>query len=168
MIGHLARDARSYLEVGVREGVSLEAALDHGKIERLLLCDTWCRSSGGTGRGSHDHIVGLLKRREYTGEVTFLDGRSQTTLKKVEVPERFDLTHIDGGHGYTEALADLQNAWKLTEHTMIAHDIGAKAAHVRAAVWGAVVEFGKVADDASASCAFGEWGTVWFTRKEGT
>lgn len=164
-----AHSPKSYLEVGVREGESLEAVLASGSIERLLLCDTWDLASGGTGRNGHGHIVELLEGLEYAGEVEFLDGRSQDTLpvlleetcgfrSAVRAP-RYDLTHVDGGHSYVEALTDLRNVWALTEHRMVAHDIAFES------VWKAVVEFGKTAAGASAHCVFGDWGTICFTRE---
>ncbi len=170
-IGYLAAEHRpeSYLEVGVREGESLGAVICVGSVKRLLLCDTWDRVAGGTGRGSHDHISALLVRQGYSGKVEFLDGRSQITLPahleggsgyhSAVRPPRYDLTHVDGGHSYPEALADLRNVWALTEGRMIVHDIAFEP------VWKAVVEFGRDLAGASADCVFGDWGSICFTRE---
>ena len=168
---HLAAkyQPKSYLEVGVREGESLQQVLNAGSVERLLLCDTWDRKAGGTGRGSHNHISELLATKGYSGAIEFLDGRSQDTLTALLEassgyhsavrPPRYDLSHVDGGHTYAEALADLRNVWALTECRMVAHDIAFEP------VWEAVLEFGKSITDASACCVFGDWGTICFTRE---
>jgi predicted O-methyltransferase YrrM len=101
---------KSYLEIGVREGHSLEAVLSgNSVITRLVLCDTWGGHYGGTGRGNHNHIQEILDCREYDGEVKFLDGDSQYMIPTLN--EKFDLILVDGDHSYDGAYTDLINAW---------------------------------------------------------
>ncbi len=161
IIKELSSTAESYLEIGVQEGASLQAALAGGKnIRRLLLCDTWDRAAGGTGRGTNAHIAQMLKRLSYTGTVEFLDGKSQITLPRIVDSRRsYDLSSVDGGHTYDEALADMTNVWKLTRCHMVVHDISFTD------VWRAVSEFGRGVEQATVECSFADQGTVWFSRQ---
>lgn len=118
--------ARSYLEVGVRDGCTLWVVLEaNPSIQRLALADDWGTAHGGTGRGSHEHIAQLLRSIGWPGRVLWLDGRSQDTLPELHlrVPApTFDLVHVDGDHSYGAALADLRNCWPLTAGAMVVHD----------------------------------------------
>lgn len=104
---------QKYLEIGVREGGSLNAVLDHHHPKKLYLCDTWGRAYGGTGRGNPAHIEKLLRESEYYGEVHFLNGDSKIMIPRLK--ETFDLILVDGDHSYKGAYKDLQNVWPLLE-----------------------------------------------------
>ena len=163
VLARAVRGCRSYLEVGVQEGGSLSAVINAGMgVQDLLLCDTWCRLHGGTGRGDHRHIEFMLEELAYEGEATFLDGRSQATLPKYIAQHRgatFDLSHVDGSHDHEDALMDLENVWRLTAKRMVVHDVSF------AQVWQAVVRFGD-RDDAEAHVTFGDLSSVMFERRK--
>lgn len=158
-----ATGSRSFLEIGVQDGGSLtEVLIAEPRIQNLLLCDTWCRRHGGTGRGDHKHIEELLFGLGYRDEVKFLDGRSQDTVPRYSAfhnGAQFDLSHVDGSHDYEDALMDLENAWKLTAKRMVVHDVSFGQ------VWKAVNEFGGRAD-AEARVAFGDLSTIVFERRK--
>lgn len=113
--------AKSYLEVGVRDGDSVLAALRSGSINKLALCDTWGLPHGGTNRGDHRYVESELLRVGYTGSILWLDGRSKEQLPSVS--RLFDVTHVDGDHSESGALLDLQLVWPLTALALIVHDI---------------------------------------------
>lgn len=159
----LARNATTYLEVGVRDGGSLQAVVAAApRLHLLLLCDTWDAESGGTNRGSHAHIDELLDGLGYVGSRVYLDGRSQVTLpafRDANPTMQFDLANVDGSHRYADVLADLENVWAMTR-IMVAHDTSFSD------VWRAMGEFGKRTRARSAA-AFGDQGTIVFHREPG-
>ena len=134
VLARLARSmpARSFLEVGVRDGCSLWVVIEAARESlKLVACaDDWGVDHGGTGRGTHEHIDQLLRAIGYYaegGEVAWLDGRSQETLPALteEQPSlAFDLVHVDGNHDEDLALQDLENGWRLAASggAMVSHD----------------------------------------------
>lgn len=111
----------SYLEVGVQEGRSLQIAVNAAhRLERITLCDEWGTVSGGSGRGSHDHIRQLLVELGYKGQVTYLDGDSRQTLPFLH--DTFTLVHIDGGHSFEVASSDIWQGWRVCRGIMLVHD----------------------------------------------
>jgi hypothetical protein len=116
----LAEDLKPlrYLEIGVREGCSLERVLEGAGsfLHYLYLADTWGGDYGGTGRGNHAHIEEMLKGRGFRmGRVTFLDGDSKVTIPPLQaaLTEQIQLALVDGDHSEAGANADLENAWPL-------------------------------------------------------
>lgn len=105
---------RSYLEVGVREGCSLRRVLRSSlpSLRRVVLCDNWGYSFGGTGRGSHSHVAQIMRKYSEV-DVLFLDGDSKDLVPKLN--EGFELAVVDGDHSYDGAWQDLMNAWHLLE-----------------------------------------------------
>lgn len=103
------------MEVGVNEGTSLEVVINEcKKIESLTLVDMWGREYGGTGRGSHDHIIDLLNRLGYKGKTKFIDGNSHDILPQlIQEGISFDLVTIDGDHSYEGGERDLIDGWQL-------------------------------------------------------
>lgn len=104
---------KSYLEIGVREGDSLRIVLDNAPIERLVLADYWTATYGGTGRGGHEHIAGMLADRGYAGDVWFLDGDSKVNIPLIQGKTKCDLILVDGDHSEAGARADLENVLPL-------------------------------------------------------
>lgn len=105
---------KSYLEIGVQEGNSLKAVLkadNEKRISILHLCDLWGASYGGTGRGSHDHIHGVLRSANFQGEVTFHDGDSK--IKLLDIKQKFDMILVDGDHSDFGCTIDMIHAWPL-------------------------------------------------------
>jgi hypothetical protein len=99
---------QTYLEIGVREGDSLKEVLANGSVERVVLCDTWGDEYGGTDKGSHDHILPLVKDVE---SVEFLDGDSKELIPQLD--ELFDIITVDGDHSLLGCLTDMENSWRL-------------------------------------------------------
>lgn len=102
---------RSYLEIGVQEGHSLERVLCAAPVTDLVLCDTWGSNYGGTGKGSHVHIEAMLALHAYAGSVKYLDGDSKELVPTIN--RKFDMILVDGDHSATGCLVDMRNAWKL-------------------------------------------------------
>lgn len=102
----------SYLEIGVREGESLACVLPLPSLRKVVLCDTWGDSFGGTGRGSHEHLLGMLA--PYELEVVWWDGDSKTMVPREGPKHRnLDLALIDGDHSIPGASRDLIEVWPL-------------------------------------------------------
>ncbi len=159
ILAELARTVTSYLEIGVQEGKSLKVVVENAPhLKRIVLCDTWGRKSGGTGRGSHCHIEALLGNLCYKGSVKFLDGDSAKLVP--ELDELFDLVHVDGDHSFESCLTDLKNGWVQCTQTLVVHDASFAGVHK------ALFEFGKeyAAEIAGVSVAFGGHGTMTFRR----
>ena len=114
-LSRVCQGSKSYLEVGVNEGTSLEVVINEcKKIESLTLVDMWGREYGGTGRGSHDHIIDLLNRLGYKGKTKFIDGNSHDILPQlIQEGISFDLVTIDGDHSYEGGERDLIDGWQL-------------------------------------------------------
>jgi predicted O-methyltransferase YrrM len=101
----------SYLEVGVSDGASLMMVLNNAPIRGLVICDSWLKVGGGTGRGSHAHIAALLHKHNYAGSVQYLDGDSHGLLPTLPPDLQFDLITVDGDHAPDGATADLEHVW---------------------------------------------------------
>jgi hypothetical protein len=120
---------RSYLEIGVNEGLSIYTLLSGIKFQRLLnfipveskpileelvLADCWGNEYGGTGRSDHRHIEDLLSSAGNIKQTTFLNGDSKITLPNF-LKDRpienncFDFIYVDGDHSYTGAKTDIEN-----------------------------------------------------------
>ena len=107
---------RSYLEIGTRDGGSLEVVLANSRhVSDITCCDTWGSQYGGSGRGNHDHIDQLLLLHGYDGRATFLDGDSKATVPTLhdDLSACFDLVLVDGDHSYAGGMADMANCWPL-------------------------------------------------------
>jgi hypothetical protein len=120
---------RHYLEIGTRDGDSLQVVLEsHGQsLESIWVADMWGTDYGGTGRGNHQHIEKMLDEFNFGGRRAFLDGNSRDTIPAL-MPEKsghFDLVLVDGDHSYEGAMADLENVWPLVRPggCVVFHDI---------------------------------------------
>lgn len=161
LLAELARGIDSYLEVGVQEGESLRIVLTHGQPRSVVLCDTWGRESGGTGRGNADHILRMLRedRSLFAPELTVLSEDSRTALPRLG--GRFDLVHIDGGHSLDVAASDLRHGWRLCSGVMVVHDI-----EFTEGVWPAFFRFMQdMKDPCDLRCHFGGHGTAVLRRR---
>lgn len=115
----------SYLEIGISDGFTLSYAIKGWNLKHIVLCDTWGKESGGTGRGNHNHIEVLLRELNFKGNVTFLDGDSKKLVPKYfdENPDVFfDFIFVDGDHSPEGVQLDLDNT---IEHGRIiaVHDL---------------------------------------------
>lgn len=121
LLQEFAEHSTSYLEVGVQEGRSLEVVVKAARnLSRIVLCDEWGSVSGGSGRGSCEHIIELLKTLGYHGTVAYLNGDSRTLLPLES--GWFDLVHIDGGHSFEVANSDISHGWRMCKGVMLVHD----------------------------------------------
>lgn len=121
VLAELAKQAASYLEIGVQDGDSIAAVVEVKPTLNLTMCDTWGPHHGGTNRGSHEHISQLLHDLGHLGHRTFLDGNSVELIPKLE--EQFDIVHIDADHSYEGCKADLKNCWPRTKYWLVVHDV---------------------------------------------
>lgn len=118
-----------YLEIGTRDGGSLRVVLENAgrQLEGVWVADQWGTAYGGSGRGSHAHIVQLLDDFNFAGRREFLDGNSRDTIPALmpEQAEAFDLVLVDGDHSYEGGMADLENTWPLVRPgcCVVFHDI---------------------------------------------
>jgi len=109
---------RSYMEIGVADGFTLECRLkEHGCcLEKVVLCDDWGGVDGGTNRGGHSHIADLLGRHKFPLEnAIFLDGDSTVEIPRYfakNPDEMFDFIFVDGGKSVSVASQDLENTYK--------------------------------------------------------
>lgn len=101
------------MEIGVREGDSLKSLLLNHMPKKLILCDTWGASWGGSNRKDFKHIIELLKELKYKGKVLFITGYSQNTVPQLKGKFEPDLILVDGDHSYRGAWLDLNNSWKI-------------------------------------------------------
>jgi predicted O-methyltransferase YrrM len=109
----IQKPPKRYLEIGTRDGGSLDAVLQHCNPQLIACCDTWGRVHGGTGRGNHNHIQEMLEDIGYDGEVIWLDGSSFDLIPQVK--QTFDLILVDGDHSEYGATTDIRNSWRLLE-----------------------------------------------------
>jgi len=121
-------EVTSFLEIGVQEGKSLRHALKSRPLQ-LYLCDTWGKEYGGTGRGSHEHILKLIHEKEeqygVKHEVYYLDGSSHDLIKKLPDGLNLDMVHIDGDHSYDGCMMDMVDSIRLLKigGLMLIHDV---------------------------------------------
>ena len=109
ILRELARDASSYLCVGVQEGECLmNVVRAKPTLEKIALCDTWGPHHGGTNRGDHEHIARKLLELGFGGRILWLDGPSQTLIKTLF--ETFDLSYVDGDHAEQPAYEEIGRA----------------------------------------------------------
>lgn len=154
--------ATSYLEIGVQEGSSLSAVVATNRAIDLVLCDDWGRRAGGTGRGSHDHIAQKLQRMNHSGQVAWVDGRSQDVLGSFlrSAGITVDVSLVDGSHLVEDAFTDLVTAWPATRRHLIVHDIRMSG------VWEALCRFvpRDGGDIRSVQTSWHGWGAMVLSR----
>lgn len=172
----------SYLEVGVRDGDSFEAAWrGAGDFGHVALVDDWGRNHGGTGRGSHDHIAAMVTRLQAegltVGTIEYLDMDSRQALPRLwdvarradigrrDNPHVFDVVHIDADHSYEGALADIVGGWTLTRHALVVHDLFMPSVAAALRAFATDVEHRDAIRDIDASLI--DSGTVCFWRQGG-
>ena len=107
-LAQYAKGIKRYLEIGVRDGESLQVVVDNTELDAVTLCDTWGGEYGGTNEGDHNHILPIVAGLY---NVTFLDGDSKETVPTIT--DTFDLILVDGDHSMLGCLIDMQNCWKL-------------------------------------------------------
>jgi predicted O-methyltransferase YrrM len=123
-----------YLEVGVREGDSMNAILQNPNVTAVGV-DSWGAEAGGTARGSADHVKKYLGP-EKSSRVTLHSGDSHVLLKRFKLPE-FNLIYVDGDHSEAGAIEDMDDCLKLLAPggTMLVDDIDHPAhSYLRATV----------------------------------
>ena len=106
-----AHPVRSFLEIGVKRGASLEVVLKHApNLKRVVLCDFW--TINDKKREELRIVEALIAEHAPPGvEVLFLDGSTLQTLKALT--GSFDLIGVDGSHRRDVFRADLLRALEL-------------------------------------------------------
>ncbi len=135
ILAELAREASTYLGIGVQEGECVRHVVQANPKIDLTLCDPWGSTHGGTGRGSPEHIHVLLTEEQHRGGVKILTGLSQELVPRLDFNVSFDLIYIDGDHSELAALDDLRNCWWRCRWAMVVHDV-----HMPP-VWSALTKF---------------------------
>lgn len=107
----LGRDIH-YLEIGTQEGGSANAAFESGCVGLAVLIDTWGLTYGGTGKGNPDHVVSRLGHTTMK-QTIIISGDSAFIVPGLR--HNFDLIFVDGDHGKSGCLTDLENCLKLLE-----------------------------------------------------
>jgi hypothetical protein len=121
VLAELAKDAGSYLEVGVQDGDSVAAVVRANPGIALTMCDTWGPHHGGTDRKTHTFVEKRLNALNHEGSRTYLDGDS--TVMIPQLTEWYDLVHVDGDHSFEGCKADLKNCWPITYRWLVIHDV---------------------------------------------
>lgn len=102
------KPVKSYLEIGVDGGGSLNTVLCEGVPSRIVLCDLWDPEYCGHG-DTKPYVQHIL---DYFGAFAeFRDGDSKVTVPRLT--GLFDLVLVDGDHSAEGATADLKNVWPL-------------------------------------------------------
>jgi hypothetical protein len=117
---------KSYLEIGVCDGFSIQCMIrEFPSIEKVVLSDTWGNEFGGSDKGNHDHIIGLLASEGFDlAKVIFLDGDSKDTIPTYFALNdgEFDLIYVDGDHTPLGCLSDITNCIKHCK-ILAVHDV---------------------------------------------
>jgi len=107
----------SYLEIGTREGDSLERVMNLFNPSVVHIVDEWSYASGGTNRGNHDHIVELIKKNGYDmGKFNFHDMPSTEALPLLQgrfIKSYFNMILVDGDHMWKGVTFDMSYSWHL-------------------------------------------------------
>lgn len=132
----LNKHVRSYLEIGVDGGGSLNTVLCENVPTRIVLCDLWNPDYCDHG-DVKPRVQGILDYFKATA--TFLDGDSKVTVPKIRTP--FDLVLVDADHSAKGAEIDLANAWPLVRlgGLLVMDDIHHPNYPWLSEVWGAFV-----------------------------
>ena len=113
ILSHYNVPLRSYMEIGVCDGRSIKSVIgEYPTLERIVLSDTWQDEYGGSGKGSHDHIIDMLKECGFGLEkAIFLDGDSKETVPCFfnSNKDEFDVIFVDGDHSPLGCLTDIAN-----------------------------------------------------------
>jgi len=117
LYSHICRKLQpaTILEIGVRGGYSawsmLQAVPDATYLGIDLNQGTW-----GGQIGYIDQAKDMLTRTYPQADITILEGDSQSIN---ELPKRFDLIHVDGHHGYEQALHDLELCFPYADYIIV-------------------------------------------------
>jgi len=97
---------KSYLEIGVNAGHSLLNVLQNShSIKKVLLFDI----------NNHKYVESAVKyiTAEFPHiDIKFIKGDSTKTIPNTNIDQTYDLIHIDGGHSFAVAYADIKNCKK--------------------------------------------------------
>lgn len=105
---------KSYLEIGVSGGRSMQTVFNVHRPDRMVLCDLWDSKQawGGNGASNHYHVATWLRAQGYPdSSVQFMDGDSVVLIPTLK--EQFEMILVDGNHSAEGALQDLTNCWPL-------------------------------------------------------
>ena len=101
---------KSYLEIGVRLGMSTAMVAATAPQVNITAFDLWMSPYAGLDNPGPDFVRRQLKSVGHRGEITFFDGDSRETvpLYLAAHPEvRFDVVTVDGDHSDEGAWVDL-------------------------------------------------------------
>ena len=103
---------KNYLEIGVRRGRSLCMIASQCKDLEIFGFDMWIPGYVGVDNPGKEFVINELKKVEYSGKISFIDGDSKKTIPKFfnDNPNLyFDVITVDGDHSLMGATKDLRN-----------------------------------------------------------
>jgi len=112
------------LEVGVSGGGAtawIAGALEDNDNGKLISVDDWSRNYGGRSDGP-DAAHARLEDLELDTRVELISESSHDYLPRQD-KDAFDVSWIDGDHSYEGAKSDLEEAIRVTDGTVIFHDV---------------------------------------------
>lgn len=105
----LGKKSKNILEIGFNAGHSAVIFLHDNKKAHLVAMDI----------GTHKYTAKCIKYLKKKYNIEFIKGDSTKTMVNYNPKKKFDLIHIDGGHGVKVAESDIMNSIKLANKKTI-------------------------------------------------
>ena len=102
----------NYLEIGVRRGRSMSVLASQANDADFYGFDLWVKNYTGSENPGAEFVRSELKKFNYKGKLTFIDGDSKKTIPnffKNNPNLYFDVITVDGDHSLNGAKIDLRN-----------------------------------------------------------
>jgi precorrin-6B methylase 2 len=105
----LGKKSKNILEIGLNAGHSAVILLHANTNAKLVALDI----------ATHKYTEKCVEYLKTKYNIEFVKGNSLKTLKNFDPKKKFDLIHIDGGHGVKTAESDIVNCRKLADKDTI-------------------------------------------------